>query len=105
MGNKIRVRIDFRNDLYNHMIGEIKHYAEVMNDKDSGKDAKNLIRTIEKHVQLGTEDDGTEFAIIRLFPSDVSKLVGILAIVASTSIDIPDDHYSRLKIQRDKQSK
>ena len=96
------VIIDFRNDLYNHMIGELKSYADLMKDKDSGRTAEKLISIIEKYVQLGTDEDGTEFAVMRFFPSDASDLISILAIVASTAIDTPEDHYERLKKQREK---
>lgn len=96
------VIIDFRNDLYNHMIGELKNYADVMKDKDSGKTAEKLISIIEKYVQLGTDEDGTEFAVMSFFPGEASDLISILAIVASTAIDTPEDHYGRLKKQREK---
>lgn len=99
-----RVKIDFRNDLYNHMIGELKHYAEVMKEDDSGKEAERLIRKIERYVRLGADEDGTEFAVMRFFPGDASELIGILAMVASTAIDTPEDHYERLKAQRAEQS-
>ena len=96
------VKIDFRNDLYNHMIGELRNYADVMKDKDSGRTAEKLISTIKKYVQLGTDEYGTEFAVMRLFPSDASDLISILAIVASTAIDTPEDYYGRLKKLREK---
>lgn len=35
------VKIDFRNDLYNYMIEELKQYAKIMKDTDSGKEAEN----------------------------------------------------------------
>ena len=96
------VIIDFRNDLYNHMIGELKNYADVMEDKDSEKTAEKLISIIEKYVQLGTDEDGTEFAVMKFFPGEASDLISVLAIVASIAIDTPEDHYGRLKKLREK---
>lgn len=94
------VKIDFRNDLYNYMIEELKQYAEIMKDTDSGKEAEKLISKTEKYVQLGTDKDGTEFAVMRYLPSDAGELIGILVMLATVTTDAPYNHYEHLKKQR-----
>lgn len=100
IGSGERVKIDFRKDLYNHMIEELMEYAKVMKGKSSADEANRLINVIEKYVYLGTEKDGTEYAVIRLFPSDAGSLIGILATVATSAIGEPADYYERLKNNR-----
>lgn len=97
IGSGERVKIDFRKDLYNHMIEELMEYAKVMKGKSSADEANRLINVIEKYVYLGTDRDGTEYAVIRLFPSDASSLIGILAMVATSAIGEPKDYYAQLK--------
>ena len=97
IGNGERVKLDFRKDLYNHMIEELMEYAKVMKGKSSADEANRLISVIEKYVYLGTDRDGTEYAVIRLFPSDASSLIGILAMAATTAIGEPKDYYAQLK--------
>lgn len=94
------INLDIRNDLYNHLIEELKMYANIMHDTDSGSDAENLIRIIEKYVHLDTDKDGTEYAVMQFFPKKAGELIEILAMVASTAVDSPDDHYGRLKRTR-----
>ena len=100
IGSGERVKLDFRKDLYNHMIEELMEYAKVMKGKSSADEANRLINVIEKYVYLGTEKDGTEYAVIRLFPSDAGSLIGILAMVATSAIGEPADYYERLKNNR-----
>ena len=103
IGSGERVKIDFRKDLYNHMIEELMEYARVMKAKSSADEANRLIDIIEKYVYLGTDRDGTEYAFIRLFPSDASSLIGILAMVATSAIGEPADYYAQLKKKSAKQ--
>lgn len=100
IGNGAKIKLDFTNDLYDHMIEEIKEYTRIMDDPDTSKVTERLLTSIERYARLGTEDDGTEYAIIQLFPSDASELISILAMVASTTVDVPDSHYERLRAQR-----
>ena len=97
IGSGERVKLDFRKDLYNHMIEELKDYSSIMKGKGSADEANHLIDVIEKYVYLGTDRDGTEYAVIRLFPSDASSLIGILAMVATSAIGEPADYYELLK--------
>lgn len=93
---RTRVKIDFNKELYNYMIEELKNYAEIMEDKN----AEKLINTIEKYMRLGKDEDGEEYALIQLFPNDISELIAILSIAASISVDKPKDHYGNLKMKR-----
>lgn len=104
IGNGAKVKLDFTNDLYDHMIEEIKEYIRIMDDSETSKVTEKLLTSIERYAKLGTDEDGTEYAIIQLFPSDASELISILAMVASTTVDVPDSHYERLKEQRAEQS-
>ena len=105
IGNGAKVKLDFTNDLYDHMIEEIKEYIRIMDDSETSKVTEKLLTSIERYAKLGTDEDGTEYAIIQLFPSDASELISILAMVASTTVDVPDSHYERLKTQRAEQAK
>ena len=105
IGTGARVKLDFTNDLYDHMIEEIKEYTRIMDDPETSKVTEKLLASIERYAKLGTDEDGTEYAIIQMFPSDASELIGILARVASTTVDVPDSHYKRLKAQRAEQTK
>ncbi len=105
IGNGAKVKLDFTNDLYDHMIEEIKEYTCIMDDPETSKVTEKLLAAIERYAKLGTDEDGIEYAIIQLFPSDASELISILAMVASTTVDVPDSHYERLKTQRAEQAK
>ena len=105
IGAGAKVKLDFTNDLYDHMIEEIKEYTRIMDDPETSKVTERLLTSIERYAKLGTEDDGTEYAIIHLFPSDASELNSILAMVASTTVDVTDSHYKLLKAQRAEQAK
>ena len=100
IGTGAKVKLDFTNDLYDHMIEEIKEYARIMDDPETSKVTEKLLTSIERYTKLGTDEDGTEYTIIHLFPGDASELIGILAMVASTTVDVTDSHYKRLKAQR-----
>lgn len=100
IGNGAKVKLDFTNDLYDHMIEEIKEYTRIMDDPETSKVTEKLLTSIERYAKLGTEDDGTEYVIIQLSPSDAAELIGILTMVASTTVDVTDSHYERLKAQR-----
>lgn len=102
IGSGARVKIDITNDLYDHMIEEIKEYERIMDDPGTNRTVEKLLDSIERYARLGTEADGTEYAVIQLFPSDASELISILAIFASTSVDSADSHYERLKAKRAK---
>ncbi len=100
IGTGAKVKLDFTNDLYDHMIEEIKEYIRIMDDPETSKVTEKLLAVIERYAKLGTDEDGIEYAIIPLFPSDASELISILAMVASTTVDVTDSHYERLKAQR-----
>lgn len=84
------------------MIEELMGFASVMKGKGSADEANRIISVIEKYVYLGTDRDGTEYAVIRLFPSDASSLIGILAMVATSAIGEPKDYYTQLKEKNSK---
>lgn len=94
-----KVRLDYTKELFNTLVTELKIYVKIMKEDDCD-DAVRVLKVIEKHTAFDTDESGTDFAVIRLYSSEASRLIYILAIMASVDVEVDMDYYSQIKANR-----
>ena len=96
-----RVKLDYTKELFNTLVTELKTYIKIMGETDCD-DAVRVLRTIEKHTVFDTDESGADFAVIRLYSSEASSLIYILAIMASIDVDADTDYYTLIREGKNK---
>jgi hypothetical protein len=95
-----RVKLDFTKELFNTIVAELKQYEKVTED-DEKADVTRLINNIAKYTYFDTDTDGTEYAIMRLFSTEASRIIYMLSLVASIVVEIDTDYYSQMRAAKE----
>lgn len=84
-----RIKIEVTKDLYNVILEEINQYIEIT-DGEEKTETEILLKHISHYSKFCTDKDGTEFAVIRLYPYEASDLIFIMSLISSFSFDADD---------------
>ena len=95
-----RVKLDFTKELFNTFLTELKQYETVI-EGDEKTDITRLINNIAKYTYFDTDNDGTEYAIMRLFSSEASKVIYMLSFVASIAVEVDTDYYAQMRAAKE----
>lgn len=87
-----RIKIEVTKDLFNVIMSEIKQYIEIIDGEDR-TETEILLNHISHYSKYRTDTDGTEFAVIRLYPYEASDLIFISSLMSSVNFGA-DDYYS-----------